>query len=97
MQKYNWKDLTPQQALKVTHILFFGGLGLMLLGLMIGGVANHAALIAVPGVLGVCSAIVGIIFGHLHVRCPDCGGSLMTGGKVPGSLSKFCPHCGKQL
>lgn len=93
----NRQEMTPQRALKITKTLFFSGLGLMLLGVMIGSVADNAYLILFIAVLGSVCAFGGLIFGNMRVRCPDCCRSLMMGGRVPGDLPCYCPHCGKRL
>ena len=92
------EPMTCQKALKITHILFYSGLGLMLGGaLFLGAVVNSEIVIAVFGVVGVIAAIAGLFFGFSYVRCPECGSSLMAGGRIPGALPGYCPHCGKQL
>ena len=91
------EPLTCQKALKITHILFYSGLILMGLALAIGAAANSKGVLVVISVIGLIAAIVGLFFGFSYVRCPECGGSLMAGGRIPGSLPKYCPHCGKPL
>ena len=92
------EPMTCQKALKITHILFFGGLILMIGGsLFLGTVVNSETVMVVFGVIGLIAAFAGIIFGFAYVKCPECGGSLMAGGRIPGSLPKYCPHCGKPL
>lgn len=85
------------QGLKLTHILFFGGLGLMVLGFMIGSVGEHPAVMTALAAAGFAGVVAGLICGWTFVKCPDCGGSLLPGGRVTDKLPKFCPHCGKQL
>lgn len=84
-------------ALKVTHILFYGGFVLMLLGLCVGAGVNSDVLLAVFGITGAVGIVGGLIFGYLYVRCPACGTSLMLGGRVPTHLPKHCPECGAAI
>lgn len=91
------KEMDHHQALRVTHILFFGGLGLMLLSVLIGASVDSTAVMVIAGILGMLGVAAGLCCGFTCVRCPDCRGSLMAGGRVPGSLPRFCPHCGKPL
>ena len=98
MNRQKKENLSPQKAMRITHILFYSGLGLMLLGgLVVGGAADNPDIMLLFAVLGFLCAIGGVVFGNLYVRCPDCCGSLMIGGRVPGNLPSYCPHCGKQL
>ena len=85
------------QGLKLTHILFFGGLGLPWFGLIVGAMGNWTSVLIVCGVVGVICSIAGLFCGLAYVRCPKCGGPLMAGGRVPTALPNYCPHCGKQL
>lgn len=97
MKKLKLNEMTPRQALKITHILLYGGLAMAFLSVPVGGAFGHAAVMAILGAIGLSCAAAGIIFGNLRVRCPECGGSLTHGGRIPNSLFEYCPHCGKQI
>ena len=86
-----------QNGLRVSKIVFFSGIGVWLVGIIIGAITDALAVIMVSAVL-----CLGIMFGGIYlaikwVRCPHCGGSLMLGGLIPGSLPNYCPHCGEKL
>ncbi|MBE6996106.1 MAG: hypothetical protein E7429_05230 [Ruminococcaceae bacterium] len=97
MKKPNLDELTPQQALKIAQYLFYGGLAMVLLMLFIGVIFDSVALMAVLGIIGLACMFGGGIFGNIYIRCPKCRGSLMPGGRLPGSLSTYCPHCGMRI
>ena len=84
------------KALTITKILFWSGMGLMLLSLAIMSIADDAgAWTQGLAFLGLLVCFGGIGFGFCKVRCPYCGKSLMAGGRIPGSIPNFCPECGK--
>ena len=92
------KHLDCYKGLKLANILFYSGLGVMLLGgLVIGAAGNWPGLMIASGIVGVIGVFAGLFCGLAYVRCPDCDGSLMPGGRIPSTLPNFCPHCGKQL
>lgn len=97
MKRKKPDELTPQQALKVTHILVYGGLAMAFLSIPVGGALDHVAVMGILGAVGLSCAVVGIIFGNLYLRCPECFGSLTHGGRIPGKLFEYCPHCGKRI
>ena len=99
------KKRTPMslgKALRLTNILFYGGLGLA----VVVSFACQSTLwqerefpsflvaLAVLGLLGVLAGL-GVAFRKL--RCPHCGASLLAGGRIPGRLPRFCPDCGKPV
>ena len=90
-------DMECYRSLKLTHCLYYGGLLVMILSILIGTAVRNSLIMVVLGVAGICAAFGGIIFAAVQLRCPECNGSLMSGGRVPGKLPNFCPHCGKQL
>lgn len=85
------------QALRVTHILFYGGFVLMLLGACAAAEAASDALLAGFAITGIIGVVAGLVWGCLYVRCPGCGASLMLGGRVPNHLPKHCPECGRTV
>ena len=65
------------KALTITKILFWSGMGLMLLSLAIMSIADDAgAWTQGLAFLGLLVCFGGIGFGFCKVRCPYCGGSL---------------------
>ena len=77
------------KALTITKILFWSGMGLMLLSLAIMSIADDAgAWTQGLAFLGLLVCFGGIGFGFCKVRCPYCGKSLMAGGRIPGA-SRF--------
>lgn len=91
------KNMDCCRGLKLTHILFYTGLALMLLSVLIGSAMDAELFMVVLGAVGFIAAIGGLFCGLIYVRCPKCSGSLMPGGRVPSALPKFCPHCGKEM
>lgn len=85
------------RTLKITKILSYGGLGLMIFGIVIGAAADSDVLMAVLGIVGVCDFVAGLVLGNLYVRCPACGSSLMLRGCIPNCLPKRCPECGEKI
>ena len=84
--------------LGVITVLFCGGLGLILLSCLLVSVFPIPE--AVGGgllFLGVCVLVSSLVLAYSRIRCPYCGGSLMLRGRLPSSLPRFCPHCGKPL
>ena len=97
--KKKLESLTCHQILKVVNILFYSGLGLLVLAWMVGGTVSSAptALVAVLAVSGAALMIAGLVLAFGWLRCPCCGESLCLGGRIPTSLPNFCPRCGKPL
>ena len=91
------KDMDCYKGLRLTKILFYGGLGLMVTGLMIGTVGEREIFMTACGVFGFLGALAGWLCCVCFVRCPECGESLMPGYRIPGALAHFCPNCGKEL
>ena len=89
----------PEYVLRICHILFFGGLGTMVLSLLaLNGTEENGVKIGMfLGILGVTGCAVGLIFAAVGLRCPHCDKSLMLGGRMPTALPNFCPECGKAL
>ena len=87
--KGNWDC---RRTLKLVNVLFYGGLGLLLLTWMIGKIDGAMSVFArmIPGILGMVLAFV-------RLRCPHCGESLCLGGRLPTSLPNYCPRCGKPI
>ena len=74
------KNLDCYRGLKLTHILFYTGLVLMLLSVLIGAAVDTEPVMVVLGAVGFIAAIGGLFCGLIYVRCPECNGSLMAGG-----------------
>ena len=92
----NEQPIGAVRALTITKLLFWCGMGLMLLGMaLISGMDSGEALAQGVAILGLLVCFGGIGFGFWKVRCPYCGKSLMAGGRIPGSIPNFCPECGK--
>ena len=90
-------SIDHHRALKTTHILFYGGLALGLLGTAFGAMTDSVPIMLIISVIGFAGIIGGLFFAHAHVRCPHCYGSLLWGGRIPSHLPTYCPHCGKPL
>ena len=88
-----------RRTLKLVNVLFYGGLGLLLLTWMIGKIqgAMPVPAILIPGVLGIVLVIAGLVLAFVRLRCPHCGESLCLGGRLPTRLPNYCPCCGKPL
>jgi len=97
MKRVKLGELTPQQSLKITHGLCYGGLAATLLSVVIGACFDSVGMIMILGAAGLSCMIAGILFGNLRVRCPACLGSLAIGGRIPTRLFEYCPHCGKRI
>lgn len=52
---------------------------------------------AVFGGLAILLAVVGLVVANIWLRCPHCGASLCSGWRLPWSLPRYCPACGKDL
>ena len=88
-----------RRTLKRVNILFYGGLGLLVLALMIGKIDGMLPVpaILVPGILGGVLVIAGLVLAFVGLRCPHCGESLCLGGRLPTRLPNFCPRCGEPI
>lgn len=97
--KKKWESLTCRQILKAVNILFYGGLGLLVLAWAIERTDSPTPglLFAVLAVGGAALLIAGLVLAFGWLRCPCCGESLCLGGRLPTSLPNYCPHCGKPL
>lgn len=93
------RPMDCRRALKLVHGLFYSGLAVMILMLMIvnSGVGKPGGLTVVGAVLGLLACIGSLVLGFGWVRCPHCGGSLMAGGRIPSRLPAYCSHCGAPL
>ena len=91
------KETGCHRALKITHILSYGGFVLMPLSLVFGAMVDTDVVMVILGGLGFISVMFGLIFGNIYVKCPKCEHSLMQSGRVPGKLPNYCPHCGIPL
>lgn len=90
------RNMNCFKVLHIGKILFFGGLGTMVLSLILFQGDCGAVGITV-GIVGAAACFGGLLYTGAMLRCPDCGKSLMPGGRMPSNLPAFCPHCGKKL
>ena len=96
------KPMSLRKALRLTNILFYGGLGLAVIVYFvcqstIWQEREFPSLLVALAVLGLLCVLTGLVVAFVELRCPDCGVSLMTGGCIPGHLPRFCPNCGKPI
>ena len=94
--------LSPRKALRLTNILFYGGMGLALVVNLavqsnLWGERDAPSALIVLAVLGLFGVLAGLGVAFWQLRCPHCGTSLMAGGRIPGHLPRFCPGCGKPI
>lgn len=47
--------------------------------------------------IGILVMAGSLLTAFVEIRCPECGASLMSGGRMPTGLPHFCPNCGKDL
>lgn len=86
------------QALRITHILFYGSFALLVLDMLLLGASvmpfPFAEILGALGFIGICG---GLVFGFVYVKCPYCGATLFLGGRIPDHIPSYCPDCGKPL
>ena len=97
-----WKTLTPRQALRLTKLLFYSGLGLAVIVYFacqssLWQEREFPALLVALAVLGLLCVLAGLGVAFGKLRCPHCGASLMAGWRIPGRLPRFCSGCGKPV
>ena len=86
------------RAIRIVHGMFYGGLVLLLLLLMIAGSGLSPNGWMEAGILlGMLACFGSLLFGFVYLRCPRCNGSLMPGGRVPTRIPAYCSHCGAEL
>ena len=90
------------KALRLTNILFYGGLGLAVVIYFacqstLWQERDFPSLLAALAVLGLLGVLAGLGVAFAALRGPHCGASLMAGGRIPGRLPRFCPDCGKPV
>lgn len=95
-------SMTPRNALRLTNILFYGGLGLALIVYFtcqstLWQEWEFPSLLVALAVLGLLCVLAGLVVAFMELRCPHCGASLMASGRIPGHLPRFCPNCGKPV
>ena len=96
MKKRNEMDC--HQALRISHILFFCGLAVLLAAGLLACVRTvPPALPAALAAGGVILLAAFLVLAAWKVRCPHCGAALMLRGRLPLSLPPHCPGCGKEL
>jgi ribosomal protein S27AE len=88
-----------QSKVKPLRIGFFAGWLLAAAPLVLGLGRPYSYAVGVGfTVIGVC-----VLVGYLSIRCPQCGGSLLTAGMgfldAPGAMERNpnCPKCGVTL
>lgn len=92
------EDLTCHQILKLSNALFYGGMGLLVVALLVSsGDFAPPVLVALPVAAGAALIVAGLVLAFWKLRCPYCGESLCLGGRLPTSLPRHCPGCGKEL
>lgn len=92
------EDLTCHQILKLSNALFYGGMGLLVVALLVSsGDDAPPVLVALPVAAGAALIVAGLVLAFWKLRCPYCGESLCLGGRLPTSLPRHCPGCGKEL
>ncbi|MBE6996105.1 MAG: hypothetical protein E7429_05225 [Ruminococcaceae bacterium] len=90
--------VTLRAALIATNVLFYLGLGLMGATVISIIAAGKIGLVQyILAVLSVVGTAGGVMFGMVHLNCPNCGESLMPGGRLPTKLPKFCAACGSEI
>ena len=92
-----WRSMDCRQMLQMVQGIFFGGLGLALLCVLLASGQEPPEWLIAMGGLGILGLILGILLACRRLRCPHCGASLMLGGRIPSQLPNFCPECGKPL
>ena len=94
------EPMSCHQALKIVNVLFYGGLGFLVLAWAVSSLARRntvPAPVIVICLFGLAGIVSGIVLAYARLRCPHCGASLMLGGRIPSNLPNFCPDCGKPL
>ena len=94
--------MSPGKALRLTNILFYGGLGLAVIVYFtcqstLWQEREFPSFLVALAVLGLLGVLAGLGVAFRKLRCPHCGASLMAGGRIPGRLPRFCPDCGKPV
>lgn len=90
--------VTLQIALVVSNVLFYLGLLMMILTVMsLAANGKMGIMQYVLALLGVVGTAGGVMFAMVHLNCPNCGESLMAGGRLPTKLPKFCAECGSEI
>ena len=90
------------KALRLTNILFYGGLGLAVVIYFacqstLWQERECPSFLVALAVLGLLGVLAGLGLAFTALRCPHCGASLMAGGRIPSRLPRFCPDCGKPV
>ena len=85
--------MPPEKALRLTKLLFYGGLGLAVIVYFacqstLWQERDFPSLLAALAVLGLLGVLAGLGVAVRKLRCPHCGASLMAGGRIPG---RPCP------
>lgn len=90
--------VTLQAGLIGSNVLFYLGLALMVATVISIISAGKIGLVQyILAVLGVVGTAGGVMFAMVHLNCPKCGESLMTGGRLPTKLPKTCAACGSEI
>lgn len=93
------KELTCHQALRISNLLFCGGLLLLAAaGLLLNVHAAPRALTAFLMAVWFLLWAAGAVLSAWKVRCPHCGADLrLGGGRMRLHLPPHCPSCGARL
>lgn len=90
--------VTLRAALIASNILFYLGLVMMVVTVISMISAGKIGLVQyILAVLSVVGTAGGIMFGMVHLNCPNCGESLMPGGRLITKLPKTCAACGSEI
>ena len=90
----NKSSKNNRRRMRIIRIVFYSGLGLLVLAWAAVGFWEHLAIALLGFAMG---AILLASVAALWVRCPVCGANLCRGMRLPGLLPKFCPHCGSEV
>lgn len=85
------------QAVRVSNVLFIGGVILALLGIALDGfleVPYALVLLTLPGAV---LAVAGYVLNVARAVCPRCGAHLGDLPRMAEKVPAFCPHCGEKL
>ena len=95
-------SIGPRRLLKICNGFFFGGLGLTAVIYLIGSSYQWRGndvpvFLWIAAGIGILVMAGSLLTAFVEIRCPECGASLMSGGRMPTGLPHFCPNCGKDL
>ena len=90
----------PGKVLRLARVLM--GVGLIPLAAAWavgedGGSDAPMAWIAALCIAAILLVAAGLAVAYVYLRCPHCGASLCSGWRLPLSLPRYCPACGRDL